>query len=75
VARAADENEAGALEHVQEAARMFRRSGVLPTKLEGELQRIFDAVVKPQRQRANGNVEAERARLRGGSSARRRCLG
>jgi valyl-tRNA synthetase len=61
----ADEGDAGALEHVQEAARMFRRSGVLPTKLEGEQRRIFDAVVKPERQRANGNVEAERARLRG----------
>jgi valyl-tRNA synthetase len=58
------EAEAGALEHVQEAARTFRRSGVLPTKLEGEERRIFDAVVKPERQRANGNVEAERARLR-----------
>jgi valyl-tRNA synthetase len=61
----ADEGDAGALEHVQEAARTFRRSGVLPTKLEGEERRIFDAVVKPERQRANGNVEAERARLRG----------
>jgi valyl-tRNA synthetase len=58
-----DEAEAGALEHVQEAARTFRRSGVLPTKLAGEERRIFDAVVKPERQRANGNVEAERARL------------
>ncbi len=61
----ADERDAGALENVQEAARMFRRSGVLPTKLEGEDRRIFDAVVKPERQRANGNVEAERARLSG----------
>jgi valyl-tRNA synthetase len=61
---AGDECEAGALTTVQEAARMFRRSGVLPTKLEAEEQRIFDAVVKPERQKANGNVEAERARLR-----------
>jgi len=61
---AGDEGEAGALERVQEAARMFRRSGVLPTKLEGEERRIFDAVVKPERQKLNGNVEAERARLR-----------
>jgi valyl-tRNA synthetase len=60
---AGDEAEAGTLEHVQEAARTFRRSGVLPTKLAGEERRIFDAVVKPERQRANGNVEAERARL------------
>ncbi len=43
---------------------MFRRSGVLPAKLEGEEARIFEAVVKPERQRANGNVEAERDRLR-----------
>ena len=63
--QAADEEEAGALERVQEAARTFRRSGVLPTKLAAEEQRIFDAVVKPERQKANGNVEAERARLRG----------
>jgi valyl-tRNA synthetase len=60
---AGDEAEAGALEHVQEAARTFRRSGVQPTKLAGEERRIFGAVVKPERQRANGNVEAERARL------------
>jgi valyl-tRNA synthetase len=37
---------------------------VLPSKLEGEERRIFDAVVKPERQRGNGDVEAERARLR-----------
>ena len=43
---------------------MFRRSGVVPP-LEGEEQRIFDAVVKPERRRkANGNAEAERERLR-----------
>ena len=39
------------------------RSGVLPTKLGGDEQRIFDAVAKPERQKANGNVDAERARL------------
>jgi len=61
---AGDETDAGALEPVQEAARVFRRSGVLPTKLEGEERRIFDAVVKPERQKSNGNVEAEQARLR-----------
>jgi valyl-tRNA synthetase len=61
---AGDESDAQAVDRVQEAARMFRRSGVLPTKLEAEEQRIFDAVVKPERQKANGNVEAERARLR-----------
>jgi valyl-tRNA synthetase len=32
--------------------------------LEGDEKRIFDVVVKPERQKANGNVEAERERLR-----------
>jgi valyl-tRNA synthetase len=32
--------------------------------LEGEEKRIFDAVVKPERARANGDVDAERERLR-----------
>ena len=41
----------------------FRRSGVL-VPLEGEEKRIFDAVVKPERVKANGDVEAERERLR-----------
>jgi valyl-tRNA synthetase len=58
-----DETSAGVLRDVQEAAQVFRRSGVLPLKLEGEERRIFDAVVKPNRQRANGDPEAERARL------------
>ncbi len=52
------------LERIREAAAVFRRSGVLPVKLEGEERRIFDAVVQPERQKANGNVEAEQARLR-----------
>jgi len=58
-----DEAEANALREVQEAAVVFRRSGVLPTKLGDDERRIFDAVVKPDRQKANGNVEAERGRL------------
>jgi valyl-tRNA synthetase len=53
----------GALERVQEAAGIFRRSGVL-VELEGDEQRIFSAVVKPERVQANGNEEAERERLR-----------
>jgi valyl-tRNA synthetase len=53
-----------ALVRVQEAAERYRRSAVA-TALEGEERRIFDAVVKPERLKANGNVEAERARLRG----------
>jgi len=56
--------EAGALERVQAAATTFRRSGVLPAKLDDDERRIFDAVVRPERARGNGNVEAERARLR-----------
>jgi valyl-tRNA synthetase len=47
---------------VQEAAAIFRRSGVMPA-LEGDEKRIFDAVVKPERTKRNGDVDAERARL------------
>jgi valyl-tRNA synthetase len=61
---AGDESEAGALDAVQSAAATFRRSGVLVT-LSGDEKRIFDVVVKPERQKANGNVDAERERLRG----------
>jgi valyl-tRNA synthetase len=53
----------GALDAVQDAAAIFRRSGVL-VDLEGDAQRIFSAVVKPERVQANGNEEAERERLR-----------
>jgi len=60
---AGDESEAGALTRIQEAATMFRRSGVAPV-VEGDEKRIFDAVVKPERASVNGNVEAERERLR-----------
>jgi valyl-tRNA synthetase len=61
---AGDESEAGGLTRVQDAATIFRRSGVLP-KLDGDEKRIFDAVVKPERSAAggNGNVDAERERL------------
>jgi valyl-tRNA synthetase len=56
--------DAGALDAVQEAAQIFRRSGVV-VELDGEeQQRIFEAVVKPQRAKANGNADAEVARLR-----------
>ena len=61
---AGDEAEAGALGRVQEAAQVFRRSGVVPP-LEGDEARIFEAVVKPERapQRAAADADAERARL------------
>ena len=71
-ARAADEG--GALDRVKEAAERFRRSGVL-TQLEGEERRIFDAVVKPERHKANGSVEAERDRLRKEVERAQRMLG
>jgi len=61
---AGDESSAGALTRVQEAAAMFRRSGVLAQLGSDDERRIFDAVVKPERAKANGNAEAERERLR-----------
>ncbi len=63
---AGSEHDAGALDRVQEYAQVFRRSGVVPA-LEGDEQRIFAAVVRPDRapQRENGNREAEQERLRG----------
>ena len=54
---------AGALDRVQDAAAIFRRSGVLIRLDDGE-RRIFDAVVKPDRVAANGNAAAEIERLR-----------
>jgi valyl-tRNA synthetase len=60
---AGDESDADALTRVQEAATVFRRAGVIP-QLDGDERRIFDAVVKPERAKANGDVDAERERLR-----------
>jgi valyl-tRNA synthetase len=51
-----------ALERIQDAAAIFRRSGVL-VRLDDDERRIFDAVVKPARVAANGNAAAEIARL------------
>jgi valyl-tRNA synthetase len=52
-------------EPIRTAAEVFRRAGVLP-QLEEEQQRIFDAVVKPERAKVDGgNAEAEAERLRG----------
>jgi len=59
---AGDDTEAGSLNEVQEAAVVFRRSGVL-AKLEGEELRIFDAVVKPAEGAGDGNAAAEIERL------------
>ena len=55
--------DADALRPVQEAAAMFRRSGVL-VELAGDEKRIFDAVVRPERAKVNGNAAAEIERLR-----------
>jgi valyl-tRNA synthetase len=52
----------GALDRVQDAAAIFRRSGVL-VRLDEDEQRIFNAVVKPERVAANGNAAAEIERL------------
>jgi valyl-tRNA synthetase len=53
-----------ALDRVQEAARVFRRSGVRVELAGDEEQRVFAAVVRPERQRAAGDAHAERERLR-----------
>ena len=42
---------------------IFRRSGVAPP-LEGDDKRIFEAVVKPERAKVNGDIKAECDRLR-----------
>jgi valyl-tRNA synthetase len=59
----ANAEDADALQRVQDAAAIFRRSGVL-VALEGDEKRIFDAVVRPERVQANGNAGAEIERLR-----------
>jgi valyl-tRNA synthetase len=58
--------DADALVRVQEAAERFRRSGVR-TPLEGDELRIFEAVVRPDRVKVEGNgrLEEEIARLEG----------
>src|SRR3954469_15936746 len=59
-----DDSEAEALQEVQEAAERFRRSGVA-SPLEGEKERIFAAVVKPERVKTDGgSAAAEVERLR-----------
>jgi len=61
---AGDESEAGRLRDLHEAAERFRRSGVL-TPLSGDEERIFTAVVRPERGKADGEgAAAEIDRLR-----------
>jgi valyl-tRNA synthetase len=57
----ADDEASGALARVQEAAEMYRRSGVR-VALAGEELRIFEAVVRP-RADGDGDATAEIARL------------
>jgi valyl-tRNA synthetase len=64
----ADERFAGdahALDRVQEAAQIFRRSGVQVELGSDDERRILAAVVRPERARVEGSAEAEIARLRG----------
>ena len=53
----------GSLDRVQEAARIFRRSGVEVELGSEDEQRIFAAVVRPNRARVEGDRDAELARL------------
>ncbi|TMK71404.1 MAG: valine--tRNA ligase [Actinobacteria bacterium] len=55
-------DDVAALQAVQDAATIFRRSGIRAA-LEGEDARIFEAVVKPGRGGGNGNAAAEIERL------------
>jgi len=57
--------DAAALDRVQEAARIFRRSGVEVELGSDDERRIFAAVVRPERTRVDGNLDAEIERLRG----------
>jgi valyl-tRNA synthetase len=50
-------------EPIRAAAEVFRRAGVRG-RLDDEQERIFDAVVKPDRATGNGDAQAEIERLR-----------
>ena len=54
----------GALDRVQEAAQIFRRSGVEVELGSDDERRIFAAVVRPERARVDDNRDAEIERLR-----------
>ena len=54
--------DARALDRVQGAAEIFRRSGVRP-QLEGEELRIFETVVRPDKIKTDGDAQAEIERL------------
>jgi valyl-tRNA synthetase len=57
-------DDAGALDRVQEAARIFRRSGVQVELGSDDERRIFAAVVRPERARVDDKRDAEIERLR-----------
>jgi valyl-tRNA synthetase len=56
--------DAGALARVQEAAQIFRRSGVRVEFGSDDERRIFAAVVRPERAQGDGDRNAEVERLR-----------
>ncbi|MDQ3669699.1 MAG: class I tRNA ligase family protein, partial [Actinomycetota bacterium] len=58
----AQSGDAGAVDRAQEAAAIFRRSGVL-VELEGDARRIFEAVVRPRSAGGDGDVGVEKERL------------
>jgi valyl-tRNA synthetase len=68
------DDSAEALQRVQDAAAIFRRSQVL-VELDDEERRVFDAVVKPSRVKANGNAQSEIERLRKEIERAERMLG
>ena len=55
---------APALDRVREAAQVFRRSGVQVDLASEDERRVFAAVVRPERRRDDGDLEAELDRLR-----------
>jgi valyl-tRNA synthetase len=73
-ADAVHDDAANALQRVQDAAAIFRRSQVL-VELDDDERRIFDAVVKPGRVKANGNAQLEVERLRKEVERSERMLG
>ncbi|MGH3092100.1 MAG: class I tRNA ligase family protein, partial [Gaiellaceae bacterium] len=67
-------SEENALEPVQDAAAIARRSGVV-VELEGDARRIFDAVVRRDQLPVDGNPGAERERIRREIARAGRMLG
>ena len=57
-------SDVAALDRVQEAAHIFRRSGVQVELGSDDERRIFAAVVRPERTQGDGNRDVEIARLR-----------